>query len=364
MEIDQFVSRHIMNITPYSLDADFPKKPSKKYTRMSLNENLVVDRKVMASLIKRALEKIDPRLYPEPHGGIAVEAISKFYGIERSKIFIGNGLDDVLDRIFRLFISPETKIGVVEPTFSIYSYYIDLCKGVRVPILLKENFELDVNQIIETCKDEVKILLLCSPNSPTGNQFDKEDVKEILSKFEGLIVVDETYSDFGKYSVYNWLEDFENLLVLKSFSKAYGLAGIRIGYLLANQNIVDVLKKSVHPFNVDSISQQVVDCVFRKYEYFKRKIEYLKKVRDRLIADLQSINGLTVYPSDTNFILFKVNEKITSSALQSKLREMGFLIKDRGNLPLLGNCLRLTVGTRSMNSKFVSVLRKILENLE
>ncbi len=361
MKIEKFVPKHILDIIPYSLDADFPKDPSKKITRLSLNENLIVERDFILKLILSSLNEIDPRIYPEPHGKIAVRAISKFLHIDESNIFIGNGLDDVLDRISRVFITTGIKVAIIEPTFSIYSYYVELCNGIKVPIMLKDNFELNVDGTLKAFEYGAKLLFLCSPNSPTGNQFYENDVKEILSKFNGITIIDETYSDFGRYSVCKWLNDFENLIILKSFSKAYGLAGVRIGYMLANKNIIDVMKKSVHPFNVNSISQKVVETVLDKYEYFKKNIDYLKKERERLKKVLQRINGIAVYPSDSNFILFRLDEKIDSLDVQSKLKDMGMLIKDRGTLPLLENCLRMTVGTKAMNSNFINALKTILE---
>ena len=362
MEIEKYVPKHILEIAPYSLDADFS-KDSEELTRMSLNENLFIDLKEITNLLEESSRKVDPRFYPVPHGGTAVKAISNFFSINESKIFVGNGLDDVLDRISRVFISEGTKVGIIEPTFSIYSYYVELCKGEEIPILLKENFELDVDNILNSCIDDAKILFLCSPNSPTGNQFKEEDVREILSNFKDIVIVDETYVDFGRYSVFDWLDEFENLIVLRSFSKSFGLAGVRIGYLLADEDVVDVMKKSVHPFNVNSVSQQVVAIVFRRYDYFKSKIEYLKKERTRLIETLRDISGVTAYSSDANFVLFRVDkETVESSKVQSKLKEKGILIKDRGNLPLLKNCLRMTVGTRDMNDKFIYSLKNILEN--
>lgn len=362
MKLNKYIPRHILRIKPYSLDQDFP-KDLKKYFRISLNENFIVEQKKTIELLNKSLREVDPRLYPEPHGGIAVKAISKFSGIEESKIFVGNGLDDVLDRISRVFIHEGTKVGTIEPTFSIYSYYIELCNGVQVPILLSENFKLDIDKILEYCKGGVEVLFICSPNSPTGNQFEAKDIKQILSNFDGIVIVDETYADFGKYSISDWINDFENLLVLKSFSKAYGLAGVRIGYLFGNKDIVEVLKKSVHPFNVNSISQQVVDFVFRNNDYFRKKIAYLKKEREQLRKSLQEIDGLVVYSSDANFILFRINrEGISSSEVHTKLKEKGLLVKDRGGLPLLENCLRATVSTREMNDKFLYALKSILEN--
>ncbi len=362
MKIEKYVRKHILDIAPYGLGADFP-KDLKKLSRMSLNENLFIDRNEVMSLLEKALRDLDPRIYPEPHGGAAVKAISDFLGIEESKIFIGNGLDDVLDRVSRVFINEGTKVGILEPSFLIYSYYVELYNGVKLPILLKENFELDVEAILRTCKNKAKLLFICSPNSPTGNQFKAEEIREILSNFDDLVIIDETYVDFGDYSVYKWINDFDNLLVLRSFSKAYGLAGVRIGYLLANEEIVKVLKKSVHPFNVNSVAQQVAVLVLRKYDYFKEKIENLKIERNRLIEKLESIDGLKVYPSNANFILFRINKReVKSSEVRARLIEKGIIVKDRGHIPLLDNCLRVTIATRELNDKFIYILRNILKN--
>jgi histidinol-phosphate aminotransferase len=359
MRFKEVIREDLLEISPYRLDEDFPTEALPDLVRMSLNENPLIEKGVLTKMLGAALRRIDPRDYPEPHARLAVEAIRKFYNIEASRIFVGNGLDDVLDRLTRTIIDNGSRVVVAEPTFFMYTYYTQLCRGQKVEVMLKPDFSLDIDALIKASR-EARLLFICSPNSPTGNQFEERDLKELLGKCPTTIVIDETYAEFAGYSVLKWADQYDNLVVLRTFSKAYGLAGVRIGYLIADQQLVDGIKKTVHPFNVSSVAQQLVVEALRRFAYFKKRWEAVKKEREWLKDQLQQLRGVTPFPSDTNFILFRVEGTKLSSQIQSELRQKGVLIKDRGSIPMLRNCLRVTVGTRSLNERFLRELRRIL----
>ena len=231
-----------------------------------------------------------------------------------------------------------------------------------MPVLLKPDFSLDVDAVLEKADKSTRLLFVCSPNNPTGNHFREADIKRLLQEFKGVVVVDEAYVDFAQGSVINWVRDYDNLAVLRSFSKAFGLAGLRLGYLVSNKSIIEYVQRVVGPFNVNSVTQQTIALALEKWSYFEQQIKLVVNEREWLIKKLRQIDGVTPYPSDANFILFKVaKDGLTSAIVAERMENRNVLVKDRGHLPLLENCIRVTVGTRNMNQTFLSALKDSLE---
>ncbi len=183
-----------------------------------------------------------------------------------------------------------------------------------------------------------------------------------MREFNGVVVVDEAYVDFAKYTTIDWVRNFDNLVVLRTFSKAFGLAGVRFGFLVSNKSIVEYVKRVTSPFNVNIVTQRLIALALKNWKYFKERIQYVIREREWLRNNLAKIDGITPYTSDANFILFKVTKNnLTSSTVTKRLENRNVLVKDRGNLPLLTNCIRVTVGTRDMNETFLSALEEALE---
>ena len=261
----------------------------------------------------------------------------------------------------KVFVRKGSKVMVAEPTFPMYSFYTQLFGGTKINVVLKPNFNLDVESLLNRADNKTCMLFICSPNNPTGNQFAKSDVKKLLEEFRGVVVVDEAYVDFAKGSVINWIKNYENLVVLRSFSKGFGLAGLCLGYLLSNQSIVKYVQRVVGPFNLNSITQQAIIQVLQNWSYFKGQLDVVINERDWLMKKLKQIDGIFPFPSDANFILFKVSkENSNSSILVDRLAKKNVLVKDRGHLPLLENCIRVTVGSRNMNEIFIQALTESL----
>jgi len=362
MKARKLVRKEIQELPSYDAESIFPERLSEKVVKLDLNENLAVSSDVVEKLLLRACQGIDARRYPPPHGAMAVQAISNFFGFDESEIFVGNGSDELLDLLMKTFVGKQPRVFVVEPTFPLYSYFIQLYGGAKVAVLLKPDFKLDVDTLLEKSGRNPSLLIVCSPNNPTANQFAKSDLEKVVREFNGLVIVDEAYADFAKYSAIDWATETDNLIVLRTFSKAFGLAGIRLGFAVSNKSVIEYLRRAAHPFHVNAITQRVVTLALQNWDYFKQQIEYILTEREWLRNALARIDGVIPYPSDANFILFRIARKgFSSSAVEKRLRSKDVFVRDRGSAPLLENCIRVTVGTRDMNEAFVSALKEMME---
>lgn len=362
MKIKKLVRKEIQGLPSYDAESILPERLDEKFVKLDLNENLAVSRDMVRKLLLNSCQGIDARRYPPPYSATAVQAISNFFGFDESEVFVGNGSDELLDLLMKTFVGKQTRVLVVEPTFPLYTYFTQLYGGEKVTVLLKPDFDLDVDAILEKSGEEPSLLIVCSPNNPTGNQFAKSDLEKVAREFNGLIVVDEAYADFAKYSAMDWTRKTDNLVVLRTFSKAFGLAGIRLGFAVSNQSVIEYIKQTTPPFNVNIISQRVVALALQNWNYFERQIEYIIGEREWLRKALAKIDGVVPYPSDANFILFRIAKRgFSSSIVKEKLQNRNVLVKDKGHDPLLENCIRVTVGTRDMNKAFISALKESLE---
>jgi len=362
MKIEGLVRKEVFELSLYEVESILERTLDERIVKMDLNENFAVASDVMEKLLLDACRDIDVRVYPPPYGDMAIKALSDFLGFSESEISVGNGADEVLDLLMKAFVKKDSKVLVVEPTFPMYTYFTQLYGGRKVTVLLGPNFQLDIDTILNKIDRETAILVLCSPNNPTGNQLREGAIKKILREFDGIVVVDETYVDFAKYTVIDWVRNFGNLVVLRTFSKAFGLAGIRFGFLVSNKSIVDYVKRVTSPFNLNIVTQRLIALALKNWNYFKEQIKFIINEREWLRKNLDKIDGITPYSSDANFILFKVTKNSLSSlTVAERLKSRNVLVKDRGNLPLLANCIRVTVGTRNMNETFVSALKEALE---
>ena len=362
MKIEELVQKEVRDLSCYEVKTILGQKSEEKIVKMNLNENFAMPNETIKKLLLDACRSIDPRAYPPPRGRLAIKAISSFLGFSESEVSVANGADEIMDLLMKVFVRKGSKVMVVEPSFPMYTFFTQLYGGSKVTVMLRPDFRLDVDAILKKADKNTPLLFVCSPNNPTGNQFREADIKRLLQEFKGVVVVDEAYADFAPYSVLNWVRDYDNLAVLRSFSKAFGLAGLRLGYLVSNRSIVKYVQRVVGPFNVNSVTQQTIALALQKWSYFKEQINFVINEREWLMKNLRQIDGVTPYPSDANFILFKVTkENLTSAIVTERMENRNVLVKDRGHLPLLENCIRVTVGTRNMNETFLSALKESLE---
>jgi histidinol-phosphate aminotransferase len=362
MKIEKLVQKEVLDLSSYEVKTILNQKSDAEIVKLNLNENFFTPKDVVEKLLLDACRSVDVRAYPPARGSLAAKAISEFLGLSESEVCVANGADEVMDLLMKVFVRRGTKVMVAEPSFPMYTFFAQLYGGTKVSVMLNPDFSLDVDSILNGADKDTRLLFVCSPNNPTGNQLRESEIKRLLDEFNGVVIVDEAYVDFAPCSVINWTKDYDNLAVLRSFSKAFGLAGLRLGYLVANKTVVDYVKRVVGPFNVNSVTQQTIALALQNWNYFKEQIDLVVNEREWVMKNLKQIKGIEPYPSAANFVLFKVTkDNVTSAEVTKRMENLNVLVKDRGHLPLLENCIRVTVGTRSMNQAFLSALKSSLE---
>jgi histidinol-phosphate aminotransferase len=295
--------------------------------------------------------------YPDPQQ-LSVKAIlAKNNKVKTSQILLGNGSDEVLDLLFRAFCEPKIdNIISLPPTYGMYSVLANINAVENREVLLSTDFQPQVNQILDTVDEQTKIIFLSSPNNPTGNSFSDESVVKLLQNFKGLVVIDEAYIDFSKKE--SWLteiDEYPNLIITQTLSKAYGLAGIRLGICYASEAVISVLNKIKPPYNVNELTQQRAINRLNNPEKIKNEIASIIQQREELVKVLLEVDFVEkVYPTEANFVLVKVDD---ANKRYDQLIEKGIVIRNRTNQPLCENCLRLTIGIPEENAVLIKELK-------
>ena len=342
-DLNTLVRNNVKSLKPYSSARDEFKDFNQKMIYLDANEN------PFENGVNR---------YPDPQQQDLKALLASKKGVKAENILIGNGSDEVLDLIFRAFCEPnKDNIITLPPTYGMYSVLADINAIENKKIILKENFQPDIETILNEVTKETKLIFLCSPNNPTGNSYTDEAIKTLLESFNGLVVIDEAYIDFfEKESWLQSLEQYPNLIVTQTLSKAYAMAGLRIGILYASKAIISILNKIKPPYNVNELSQQKAIELLRLNKT-NTQIKELIFERNRVAKVLTEIPFvLDVYPSDTNFILFKVDDAVKR---YNQLLNKGIVIRNRTSEPLCDNCLRITIGTSEENEKVISILKTL-----
>lgn len=327
--------------------------------KLNANENWHIPHEKIRELLYSALSELDPRKYPDESVNMLREAISKNTGIPESCIVACSGSDQAIDLLSQTFLRHGDKALVVSPTFSMYGLRSSLA-GARVyKISMNTGFRLPVEELLSNA-GEGGIAFVCSPNNPTGNQFERHEIMELVDSFPGLVVLDEAYVEFADFSLSELIKKYSNLAILRTFSKAFGLAGLRLGYILANESwALDFLYKVQYPYPINSIAAIVACKLLDRYDEVKRWIESVKEEREWFIKNLSYINGVSVFDSKANFVM--ISMKTDSNRVYSRLIESGIATRNLGRVLEFLNCLRITVGTREMNKIFIDNLRSIID---
>ena len=342
--INKLVRPNLLKMKPYSSARDEFKQGDSEMVFLDANEN------PFETGVNR---------YPDPQQRELKVQLGEIKGIPSENILLGNGSDEVLDLIFRAFCeSGKDNIITLPPTYGMYQVLAEINNIENREVLLTGDFQPNVPKIFNKVDDNTKLIFLCSPNNPTGNSFSEEKILEILNNFNGLVVIDEAYIDFSESESWiNKLKKYPNLVITQTLSKAYGMAGIRLGICYASAKIIQILNKIKPPYNVNELTQKraltrVVDVISVKKEIADILIE-----RDKLSKALLEVNFVEkIYNSDANFILIKVdNAKLRYDQLLKK----GIVIRNRTNQPLCENTLRLTVGTLDENQKLMEAFQSL-----
>ena len=342
--LQNLVRANIQKLQPYSSARDEYKASGTEMIFLDANEN------PFENGVNR---------YPDPQQRDLKSALAKLKNVNQEQILLGNGSDEVLDLIFRAFCEPGVdNVITLPPTYGMYKVLAEINNIENREVLLTEEFQLDVKSILKSVDEQTKLLFICSPNNPTGNAFDARDIKTILENFNGIVVIDEAYIDFSSYETWiGFLDLYPNLIVTQTLSKAYGMAGIRLGVCYASTAIISVLNKIKPPYNVNELTQQkALERVLAVDEVFD-EVESILEERNRLMIALQEIKFIKeIFPTDANFVLVKVDD---ATKCYQELIEKGIVIRNRTTQPLCENTLRFTIGTSEENKKLIEALKEI-----
>lgn len=295
--------------------------------------------------------------YPDPRQWVLKEKIAKIKGVPASQIMLGNGSDEPIDLIIRIFCEPGVdNMVAIEPTYGMYGVSADINNVEYRRVNLDSDFDIDVDAIFKAVDDNTKVIWLCSPNNPTGNALSRDRIRRIIDGFEGIVVVDEAYIDFSSQP--SWLEELPampNLIVLQTFSKAWGLASVRCGMAFASTDIIELFNKVKYPYNINLLTQNFVSERINLVDEKNRRVTAILDERPRVMREIGKLPIVEkVYPSDANFVLVKVRD---ANATYKHLVECGIIVRNRHSVTLCGNCLRITIGTREENDTLLTELK-------
>ncbi|HRL72197.1 MAG: histidinol-phosphate transaminase [Flavobacterium sp.] len=297
--------------------------------------------------------------YPDPQQMSVKAILAKQKNVKLNQILLGNGSDEVLDLLFRAFCEPKVdNVITLPPTYGMYGVLANINAVENKEVLLSNDFQPQIEKIMADVNENTKIIFLCSPNNPTGNSFSDESVVYLLQNFKGLVVIDEAYIDFSnKESWINELDEYPNLVITQTLSKAYGLAGIRLGICYASTEVISVLNKIKPPYNVNELSQKRALERLADTDKISAEIASIIRQREDLLEVLLHVEFVKkIYPTEANFILVKVDD---ANKRYAELIAKGIVIRNRTMQPLCDNCLRLTVGTELENRKLMAVLKQL-----
>ena len=342
MNIQNLVRKNIQGLSPYSCARDEFKGEASAY--LDANEN------PYNSPYNR---------YPDPLQWKLKEKIATIKRVRPEQIMIGNGSDEPIDLAFRIFCEPrKDNIVAIDPTYGMYKVCADINDVEYKKASLDEDFTLNSDRVLQAVDKQTKIIFLCSPNNPSGNLLNRVEMLKIIENFAGIVVIDEAYVDFSLEK--SWLEDlnkYPNIIVLQTFSKAWGLASVRCGIAFASPEIIGFFNKVKYPYNINQLTQNFVLGQLDKEEEKKEWVRLLLKQRISLIEALQKISVVEkIYPSDANFLLVKVND---ANGIYKRLITEGVVVRNRNSVSLCADCLRITIGTKEENSRLLNTLKEL-----
>lgn len=345
---------------------DYYSKPTDnggRYVRLDSNENLMLDRKFALEIIAKAIKDVDLRFYPkQEYEDFLYRQLKKYLGIEENYIAAGSGSDQIIDLLLSI-IGPGKRVTVLTPTFS---YFLNRCElhGLKlesVP-LRRENNTICESDFFKLAKQS-EIVYICSPNNPTGNQFDKGLMMDMITSLQDkLILIDEAYVEFADYSLASSVTKYENIVVFRTLSKAFGLAGARVGYMVANENLVRVFRSRIQlPYSLGTLSLRIASMALVQSNQVRKAIEKIKREREKIFENLSRINGIKVFKSDSNFLFLECCELYYQNIVK-QLQRARVSVRMLGNIDGRAGCLRVTVGTREMNDRFLKAIEIVSDH--
>ena len=331
---------------------------SQEFIKLDANENFMLNKRFISQIALRAAKDTDLREYPSEQFEELYRQLAKYTGIDKKYLAVGNGSDQIIELILST-IGRGQRVNVFTPTFS---YFINRCElhGLTVNRmqLNKKDNTLNKEEFLQAAK-QCGIVYICSPNNPTGNQFDKQSVLEIIATLKDkLVLIDEAYVEFANYSLVSYVSTkYDNVIILRTLSKAFGLAGARVGYFISNKRFAEIFRSSIQsPYPLNSLSLTIAATVLSQSQYIKQTIKMVKAERKRVFDQLVKFNGIKVFRSDANFIFFESYEKYNT--ILKSLQEAKLVVKAFGNIDDRKGCIRVTIGTKNMNNRFLKSVEK------
>lgn len=328
--------------------------PKVQAVRMDTSTNVLGTNPSARDVLARSAD-LDLNQYPTPYSDGLRQALAQRYGLNEDNFVVGNGSDEALDIIFKSFMEPGETVVAPYPSYVLHGFFVKINGGRFVTVDLKPGFQLDPDSMLAA---KGKIMILCTPNNPTANTFDHDDVERLVQEHDGPVVVDEAYGEYTDSSFLPRVEEFDNLIVTRTFSKAYGLAGMRVGYMASNLKMAGIMQRIKIPYSLNQVSERAAIAALKDTTYVDMAVDLVRRERERLSQGLESL-GFKTYPSQSNFILFKSPHP--SGELVKRLAEKGVLVRNFGELRMLENCLRTTIGTRELNDLLLTKLGEVMK---
>ena len=344
-QLKDLIRENIKKLTPYSSARDEFSGEAKVF--LDANENS------LGSPLTKWYNR-----YPDPHQRAIKQKLSVIKGIAAEHIFLGNGSDECIDLLFRSFCEPgKDNVIICPPTYGMYEVSANINDAAIRKAPLLEDFQLDLVHLETLVDANTKLIWLCSPNNPTGNALNRADIEMVLNNFNGIVVIDEAYINFAKQkSFIQELAEYPNLVVLQTLSKAWGLAGLRLGMAFASAEIIEVLDKVKPPYNINQATQELVLKALEEVGQVNDMIHLLVDMREAMAGVFSSMPTVEkVYPSDANFLLVKIKE---ARKIYEFLLTKGIVLRDRSNVLLCEDCLRITIGTEKENTLLVNAMEE------
>lgn len=346
MELEKLVRKNILGLKPYTSARD----QYQDGVFLDANENS------LGSVVESDIN--DLNRYPDPHQKQLRKSLSEYLRIDETKLFFGVGSDEIIDLVIRIFCEPEkSNIIIPQPTYGMYKVACDINNVEVKDCKLDSNFDLDVETIINLADDKTKIIFLCSPNNPTGNLLDNEKIKSLAQAINGIVFIDEAYIEFSEDKTFmSELAWFKNVIISRTFSKAWGLAGVRCGYCVADEFIINLLFKVKAPYTINRLTENLIIKVLKNSERMKEFVSKILSEKERLISELNSFDFvINIYPSDANFILVKIKN---AEDVFNYLNQKGIRVRMRKDDERLKECLRITVGNREENDLLIKTFKE------
>jgi histidinol-phosphate aminotransferase len=344
--VNNILRENIKKLVPYSSARDEFQGEASVY--LDANEN------AFGSPLEQQYNR-----YPDPMQYAVKKRLMEIKGVPVKNIFLGNGSDEAIDILFRSFCEPGVdNVIIVPPTYGMYQVSANINDVEARKVNLTADYQLNMEGIAEAIDGHTKMIFICSPNNPTGNSINRVDVETLLSNFSGLVIVDEAYINFSRQKTFiQELTEYANLVVLQTLSKAWGLAGLRLGMAFASEEIVEVMNKVKPPYNINEATQQLVLQALQNVDQVNQWIKQTLVERDKLVLALKDLAFvLDIYPSDANFILVKTTD---AKGIYNHLVGLGIIVRDRSKVELCEGCLRITVGTPDENTTLLKALETI-----